>query len=48
MAALLHRYPPKGVSAMIDFLIGLAYVALVISPAILASLQVNRSHSGDL
>jgi hypothetical protein len=33
---------------MIDFLIGLAYVALVISPAILASVQLSKSHTGDL
>jgi hypothetical protein len=33
---------------MIDFLIGLAYVAIVVSPAILASVQLTKSHGGDL
>jgi hypothetical protein len=33
---------------MIDFLIGLAYVALVVSPAILASVQFTKVRSGDL
>jgi hypothetical protein len=36
------------VYAMIDFLIGLAYVAIVITPAIVASIQQPRAHSGDL
>jgi hypothetical protein len=33
---------------MIDLLIGLAYVAIVVSPAIVASVQLTRYHSGDL
>jgi hypothetical protein len=34
---------------MIDFLIGLAFVAMVVSPAIVASFQRNHSQdSGDV
>jgi len=33
---------------MLDFLIGLAYVAIVITPAIVASVQVAKSHGGNL
>ena len=33
---------------MLDFLIGLAYVAIVITPAIVASVQVMKTHNGDL
>jgi hypothetical protein len=33
---------------MIDFFIGLAYVALVITPAIVASIHAPKTHSGDL
>jgi hypothetical protein len=38
----------KGFNAMIDFLLGLAYVAIVLTPAIVASVQLPKSHSGDL
>jgi hypothetical protein len=33
---------------MLDFLIGLVYVAIVITPAIVASVQVAKTHSSDL
>jgi len=34
---------------MVDFLIGLAFVAMIISPAIVASVQRSKSeHDGDL
>jgi hypothetical protein len=33
---------------MIDFLIGLAYVAIVLTPAIVASVQLPKSHSSEL
>jgi hypothetical protein len=32
---------------MVDFLIGLAFVAMVISPAIVASFQRSQSHDGE-
>jgi hypothetical protein len=48
VAAHLHSYPQGRVSAMINFLIGLAYVAIVLTPAIVASVQLPKSHSGDL
>jgi hypothetical protein len=33
---------------MFDFLIGLAFVVMVIGPAILASIQKQRSHDLDI
>jgi hypothetical protein len=33
---------------MFDFLIGLAYVAIVISPAIVAAIQAPKAHGGEL
>jgi hypothetical protein len=30
-----------------DFLIGLAFVVMIIGPAILATVQRSRSHDGD-
>jgi len=33
---------------MFDFLIALAYIAIVLSPAIVASGQLPKSHNGDL
>jgi hypothetical protein len=32
---------------MIDFLIAVAYVALIFTPAVVASIQQIRSHEGD-
>jgi hypothetical protein len=32
---------------MIDFLIGFAFVAMIVSPAIVATLQRARSREGD-
>ena len=32
---------------MIDFLIGLAFVVMVVGPAILASIQRSKSHDDD-
>jgi hypothetical protein len=48
VAARLLSYPRERLSAMIDFFIGLAYVAIVLTPAIVASVQLPKSHSGDL
>ena len=33
---------------MIDFLIGLAFVAMIVAPAIAATIQRSRTHEGDL
>jgi hypothetical protein len=33
---------------MMDFLIGLCYVAMIAMPAIVASVSFGNSHSGDL
>jgi hypothetical protein len=41
------RRPTKEVAAVFDFLIGLAFVAMVIGPAILASIQRAGSHDID-
>jgi hypothetical protein len=32
---------------MIDFLLGFAFVAMILSPAIVASVQRSRNHQGD-
>jgi hypothetical protein len=32
---------------MVDFVIGLAFVAMVLTPAVVASLQRHRSHNDD-
>jgi hypothetical protein len=32
---------------MVDFLIGLAFVAMVVTPAIVASIQRTKSHDGE-
>jgi hypothetical protein len=32
---------------MVDFLIGLAFVAMIVSPAIVASVQRSKSNHGD-
>jgi len=34
--------------AMMDFLIGLCYVAMIAMPAIVASVSFGHTHSGDL
>jgi hypothetical protein len=46
LAAQLHRFRGKDF-IMHDLLIGLAYVAMIVSPAILASFQHAKSHKGD-
>jgi hypothetical protein len=33
---------------MVDLLIGMAFVAMVLTPAVVASVQRHRSHDGDL
>jgi len=33
---------------MVDFLIGLAFVAMIFTPAIVASIQRTKSQDGDL
>lgn len=33
---------------MVDFLIGLAFVAMIFTPAIVASIRHAKSHDGDL
>jgi hypothetical protein len=48
VAAPLHYQLHERLYAMIDFLIGLAYVAIVLTPAIVASVQLPKSHNGDL
>jgi hypothetical protein len=37
----------NGENSMVDFLLGFAFVAMILSPAIVASLQRGRSHDSD-
>lgn len=39
---------PERVPRMIDFLIGLAFVAMVVLPAVIGYVQNNKSHQDDL
>jgi hypothetical protein len=47
LAAQLHSHPQERDFAMHDLLIGLAYVFMIVSPAIVASFQHAKSHKGD-
>ena len=37
----------NGENSMVDFLLGFAFVAMILSPAIVASLQRGRNHDSD-
>jgi hypothetical protein len=44
---LRRQAPLKGDSAVRDFMIGLAFVAMLIAPAILATIQKAKSRDAD-
>lgn len=45
--ARFRRGPEEG-RFMVDFMLGLAFVAMVLTPAIVASVQRSRSHDGEI